>query len=648
VDFVHRTFQEYLAAMAAVDNDEIGQLVAIAHDDQWREVVVMAAGHAQPAQVSELLHGLLKRGRRRAQVGRIGPLAVACAQTAQRLDPQLRADVERLGERLVPPEDNEAAESLAGAGEMLLDLLRAKPPRSPNEAGASIRAASRIGGTAALRLIGDILAEHVRPSRSPVDDETIGAWRVFKPEQYVTEVLARSWPAEKELQVPDPAFLEAVRLFPGLRAIRCEQCGASGPGGPAFTPGQELRNVTLTGCDEDLDLSPLLRLPSLENVELSARGPLLGLAVLGAVLGEWTLTLESPACADRLAELAGLDTLTRLHMRGGDDLRDLGGLLTRPSALQSLSLFGFPNLPSLDGIERWQGLVAIVLFDCPQVTSFAALASLTSLENVSLGLFPDYPRDLSLLATLPRLRKLSLQGHSEFDVNSLVGARDLLVVVPPGQGGRGRQARASVSGDRICEVPVRIPRRHRFLRLSPGIPRVVENYLLPREEVVIAVRRHPGAFISHFLLLGCCCAAACLITVLTDSGPLILAAVWVVFLAVLVWLLIRVSAWSESVLAVTEVRLIFITGLVTPKVVSVPLREIANLKKRRSPLGRLIGYGEFIAEPVRPGYTIPKMNYMPYLEQLLSECRTSCTSSSPTTPETDLRRVSSSPARRRA
>ena len=44
VDFVHRTFQEYLAAKAAVDNDEIGLLVTNAHDDQWREVVVMAAG----------------------------------------------------------------------------------------------------------------------------------------------------------------------------------------------------------------------------------------------------------------------------------------------------------------------------------------------------------------------------------------------------------------------------------------------------------------------------------------------------------------------------------------------------------------------------------------------------------------------------
>jgi Bacterial PH domain len=157
------------------------------------------------------------------------------------------------------------------------------------------------------------------------------------------------------------------------------------------------------------------------------------------------------------------------------------------------------------------------------------------------------------------------------------------------------------------------------LRLSPRFPLMVENYLVPRERAVIAVRKHPGAFISHLLLLGCCSAAACLITVLTDSGPLVLGAAWAVFLAVLVWLLIRVSAWFESYFVATEVRLIFITGLVTPKVVSVPLREIASLEKRRSPLGRLVGYGELIAKPVRPGYTIPKMDYLPYFEQLLTE-----------------------------
>jgi hypothetical protein len=429
VDFVHRTFQEYLAAKAAVDNDEIGQLVANAHDDQWREVVVMAAGHAQPDQVSELLRGLLRRARRRASMARIGPLAVACMQTARRLDPQLRADIERLAGQLVPPETNEAAEALAGAGELLLDLLRAHPPRTAQEVAASIRAASRIGGAPALRLIGDLLGEHAQWSSWPVIEEVFSAWRLFKPEQYVTEVLARSWPAEKELKVPDAAFLDALRLFPKLRAIRCELRG--GPGLSAFVPAQELRSVALTGCSEDLDLSPLLRLPALDDVSLSARRRLPRLAVLGDVPREWTLTLESPAYADQLDELTGLDTLTALYLRGGDDLRDLGRLPARPSGLLKLSLYGFPNLARLDGIERWQGLTTIEFFDCPQLASFASLTSLTSLETIALGLFPDGPRDLSPLTSLPRLRELSLRGHSEFDVNSLAGAQDLVIVVPP-------------------------------------------------------------------------------------------------------------------------------------------------------------------------------------------------------------------------
>jgi hypothetical protein len=32
-----------------------------------------------------------------------------------------------------------------------------------------------------------------------------------------------------------------------------------------------------------------------------------------------------------------------------------------------------------------------------------------------------------------------------------------------------------------------------------------------------------------------------------------------------------------------------------------------------------LGYGEIVALPVRPGYVIPKMNYMPYPEQLFQE-----------------------------
>ena len=372
VDFVHRTFQEYLAAKAAIDNDEIGQL---------------------------------------------------------------RADVERLAERLVPPATNEAAEALAGAGEMLLDLLRAKPPRTRAEAAASIRAASRIGGQAALLLIGDILARHAEEVRSRVDDEVIGAWRFFKPDLYVQEVLERSWPPEKELQIPDAAFAEVLHLFPGLRAVRCElrkyRAGAASLNLSSLTRNLQLRSVALTGCDEDLDLTPLLQLNALERLELAALHRPPGLAVLGAVRSEWMLTLVSPACGDRLHELATLHTLTWLHLRGGDDLSDLSALPPRPRSVRGLSLYGFPSLTRLDGIGQWEGLTTIELFDCPQLTGFAPLTSLTSVEHMSLGLLSEGSRDLSPLTSLPRLKTLSLRGQNTFDVSSLAGIRDLVITVPP-------------------------------------------------------------------------------------------------------------------------------------------------------------------------------------------------------------------------
>lgn len=453
VDFVHRTFQEYLAAKAAVDNDEIGQLIANAHDDQWREVVVMAAGHAQPDQCAELLRGLLKRGRRRAYSGRLRPLAVACAQTARRLDPQLRADIERLAERLVPPATNEAAEALAGAGEMLLDLLRARPPGTPAEAAASIRAASRIGGEPALRLIGDILRRHAEPSHSRVYDEVISAWRFFKPDLYVKEVLARSWPPEKELQIPDPGFMEALHDFPALRAVRCElrdhRTGVSALSPSTFTRNQDLRRVTLTGCGEDLDLTVLLKLKALERVELAALHRPPGLAALNSIPREWALALASPICGERLPELATLHTMTWLHLRGCDDISDLTTLPPRPRSLQGLSLYGFPGLTTLDGIGQWEGLTSIELFDCPRLTGFGPLASLTSVEHITLGLFSGQPGDLSGLAGLPRLKTLSFMGHSAFDVSSLAGIQDLVVTVPP----RARVTGADKLGSASMIVP---------------------------------------------------------------------------------------------------------------------------------------------------------------------------------------------------
>ena len=62
VDFIHRTFPEYLAAEEVIEQDNIGLLIQNADSAQWREVIILAAGHAALRQRETLLRGLLDRG----------------------------------------------------------------------------------------------------------------------------------------------------------------------------------------------------------------------------------------------------------------------------------------------------------------------------------------------------------------------------------------------------------------------------------------------------------------------------------------------------------------------------------------------------------------------------------------------------------
>lgn len=69
VDFVHRTFQDYLGAKAAVEARDFGVLVRNAHDDQWDDVVRMAVGHARVDERGGLLRKLLRRADRAPRPG---------------------------------------------------------------------------------------------------------------------------------------------------------------------------------------------------------------------------------------------------------------------------------------------------------------------------------------------------------------------------------------------------------------------------------------------------------------------------------------------------------------------------------------------------------------------------------------------------
>jgi hypothetical protein len=67
IDFTHRTFQEFLAAQAALDEGDLGVLVRNAHDDQWREVIVLAAELTSVKIREDLIKGLITRGNQENQ-----------------------------------------------------------------------------------------------------------------------------------------------------------------------------------------------------------------------------------------------------------------------------------------------------------------------------------------------------------------------------------------------------------------------------------------------------------------------------------------------------------------------------------------------------------------------------------------------------
>jgi len=188
VDFIHRSFLEYLAAAAEMDDDSTAKLLLHATEEPWRDVIIMAAGHANNAQRESLLRGLLQRGKEEESHRHVlFLLAVACLQTAPSLTTDLRDELQAALNQVVPPTNMSEASAVASAGDSAAPLLR-RANLKVMEAVASVRALSLIGTTEALEALRSYRKEH----RVTVIRQLIRAWPSFDTEQFAREVLVDS------------------------------------------------------------------------------------------------------------------------------------------------------------------------------------------------------------------------------------------------------------------------------------------------------------------------------------------------------------------------------------------------------------------------------------------------------------------------
>jgi membrane protein YdbS with pleckstrin-like domain len=161
------------------------------------------------------------------------------------------------------------------------------------------------------------------------------------------------------------------------------------------------------------------------------------------------------------------------------------------------------------------------------------------------------------------------------------------------------------------------------MRLVPGtdtVPNAVNKYLLPHEHQVITVRKHPAVLLKPILivLLGLVIAAVVSTTVGRHQSD-VLAAVWIAWAILLLYLVEKVFEWSQDYFIVTSRRMLLATGVVTRKVAMMPLVKVTDMSFQRSTLGRLLGYGEFILESAGQEQALRIVDHLPYPEQLYLE-----------------------------
>ncbi|WP_433396448.1 NACHT domain-containing protein [Streptomyces sp. CA-146814] len=462
VGFVHRTFQDYLGAKAAVEARDFGVLVSHAHEDQWEDVLQMAVGHARPDERALLLRGLLERADREPEHGnRVVLLAAGSLAHAPELDPAVRAMVEARTERLLPPDSEESIDELAKVGDLALELL------SPMAEGLTDRQAEAVVRTAAAvrtDMAYELVKQFRDDPRSLVAHQVSVSWEHFDAERYAREVMAaRTWD-DAYAQVRTSAQLSALRHIPHLKAAQVTGDHADLS---ALWTRSETERVFLFRNGELTDLRPLARMERIHEIGLShcpgirdiaplARPGLTSLTLV-QLHGTRDLTplsdmpdLRHLTLGNHTGELPVCEKATSLALLPQTRYLHLAGISSRWPGLERLGLYSSDHLQQLSHEESLFRLTHLLLYYMPELDlrQLAPFGQLTDLFLFGCSLTAP---DLAPLAGLPALTKLVLHNpRGPVDLTPLADTEHLTIEIGYGSDVTGTHL---FPPDRIVRLP---------------------------------------------------------------------------------------------------------------------------------------------------------------------------------------------------
>ncbi|MFF1296987.1 MULTISPECIES: NACHT domain-containing protein [unclassified Streptomyces] len=418
VDFVHRTFQDYLGARYAVEEGHLDVLVSHADDTQWEDVIRLAVAHARPRERAFLLRQLLSRG-----TPRLTLLALACLEHATALAPDVRLAVDSQAVELIPPWTTEDARTLAEAGgPLVLELLPGPADLTPEQAKNVVVTASVLGrdepegALAVLRRFRDHPDLDVRR-------QLVGTWHRFDTVEYAAEVLDHLDRADLFLNCESAGERSAIATMRPWHCLsfrgshRIEQLSAAVPRPEAVT-GIELQNNPHL-----VDAGALLPFRSLREAWLT-ECPTTRLDRLSE------LPLVRLSC-NQVADVTGirsLRSLRRLSLTQELPGTDLTEILPLDAPLETLFLgWSTTDTTGLRGLQHWSGLRSLSLGPLTTElthTDWEAVAELTELDQLHLNaaLVRDFPYSFEIMPELPGIEVLR--------ITHIYGDEDLSLLAP--------------------------------------------------------------------------------------------------------------------------------------------------------------------------------------------------------------------------
>jgi uncharacterized membrane protein YdbT with pleckstrin-like domain len=149
-------------------------------------------------------------------------------------------------------------------------------------------------------------------------------------------------------------------------------------------------------------------------------------------------------------------------------------------------------------------------------------------------------------------------------------------------------------------------------------PAGVDRYLLPREERVATVRRHPAVLLvpSAQAVAGLLVAFVLTATVLRGHGALLIWIVWGLWAVLMLRLVWEAVNWAVDYFVITSERILLTSGVFTRSVAMMPLSKVTDMSFHRTFAGRLLGYGEFVVESAGQDQALRNIDHIPYPEQL--------------------------------